>query len=145
MEEGKMKRIDLLRICEGGRNVQIRSGSDVANLLQTMKGLEVEVFVAVHLDGKNRVKKKNLVSLGSLNSSIVHPREVFCEAVRERAAALIVAHNHPSGDQEPSQEDLEVTLRLVEAGKLLGIPILDHVIIGESYFSFLEHGLLTTS
>jgi len=83
------------------------------------------------------------VSEGSLNQSIVHPREVFAPAVRESAAAVIFVHNHPSGDPSPSREDREITRRLKEAGELLGIRVLDHVIVGDgSYYSFTESGVL---
>ncbi len=90
----------------------------------------VEVFVALLLDGKHRVTGFAEVSRGTLTSSLVHPREVFGPALRMGCAALIVVHNHPSGDPEPSSEDREVTKRLAEAGRLLGVPLLDHVVLG---------------
>lgn len=100
-----------------------------------------EQFLALLLDGKNRITRKVMVSEGSLNQSIVHPREVFSQAVRESAAAVIFVHNHPSGDPAPSREDIEVTRRLREAGDILGIKVLDHVIIGDGcYYSFTESG-----
>ena len=102
-----------------------------------------EYFVALLLDGKNRIILEEQVSEGSLNQSIVHPREVFSRAVKESAAAVILVHNHPSGDPSPSREDREITRRLREAGDILGIRVLDHIIIGDgSYFSFVEQGLL---
>jgi DNA repair protein RadC len=102
-----------------------------------------EQFIVLLLDGKNRITRKVTVSEGSLSQSIVHPREVFVQAVRESAAAVIFVHNHPSGDPAPSREDREITRRLKEAGEILGIKVLDHVIIGDgSYFSFTESGLL---
>jgi DNA repair protein RadC len=102
-----------------------------------------EYFVALLLDGKNRIILEEQVSEGSLNQSIVHPREVFSRAVKESAAAVILVHNHPSGDPAPSREDREITRRLKEAGDVLGIRVLDHIIIGDgSYFSFVEQGLL---
>lgn len=102
-----------------------------------------ELFLTLLLDGKNRITRKVEVSVGSLNQSIVHPREVFAPAVRESAAAVIFIHNHPSGDPAPSREDREITRRLKEAGEILGIRVLDHIIIGDgSYFSFTESGLL---
>lgn len=102
-----------------------------------------ELFLTLLLDGKNRIMRKVEVSIGSLNQSIVHPREVFAPAVRESAAAVIFIHNHPSGDPAPSREDREITRRLKEAGEILGIRVLDHIIIGDgSYFSFVESGLL---
>lgn len=102
-----------------------------------------ELFLALLLDGKNRITRKVQVSEGSLNQSIVHPREVFAPAVRESAAAVIFIHNHPSGDPAPSREDREITNRLKEAGEILGIKVLDHIIIGDgAYYSFVESGLL---
>lgn len=102
-----------------------------------------EQFLVLLLDGKSRITRKVQVSEGSLNQSIVHPREVFAPAVRESAAAVIFIHNHPSGDPAPSREDREITRRLKEAGEILGIKVLDHVIIGDGvYFSFTESGLL---
>lgn len=101
-----------------------------------------EYFISAHLDGKNRIAAVEIVSIGSLNQSIVHPREVFKTALLSSAAAIIILHNHPSGDPTPSREDIEITKRLKEAGELLGIRILDHIIIGETYRSFVEHGLL---
>lgn len=102
-----------------------------------------EYFLALLLDGKNRIIKEVQVSEGSLNQSIVHPREVFTLAVRESAAAIILVHNHPTGDPSPSREDLEVTRRLREAGDLMGIKVLDHIIIGdESFLSFVAEGLM---
>ena len=95
------------------------------------------------LDGKNRIILEEQISEGSLNQSIVHPREVYSRAVKESAAAVILVHNHPSGDPAPSREDREITRRLKEAGDVLGIRVLDHIIIGDgSYFSFVEQGLL---
>ena len=102
-----------------------------------------ELFLILLLDGKNRITRKVQVSEGSLNQSIVHPREVFAPAVRESAAAVIFIHNHPSGDPAPSREDREITRRLKEAGEILGIKVLDHIIIGDgAYFSFVESGIL---
>jgi DNA repair protein RadC len=99
----------------------------------------VEVFVAVLLDVKHRPVREERVSSGILDGSLIHPREVFAAAVRERAAAVILVHNHPSGDPAPSTEDREVTRRLRSAGGIVGIPVLDHVIIGDgAFFSFRE-------
>jgi len=86
---------------------------------------------------------EHVVSVGDLSSSIVHPREVFTEAIRRSAASLIVAHNHPSGDPTPSPEDVSVTRRLVEAGEVLGIDVLDHIVLGDNrYISLKERGLM---
>ena len=103
-----------------------------------LRGLERERFLVLLLDGKHRLKRRELVSEGTLTTSLVHPREVFRPAVRESAAAVVVVHNHPSGDPEPSLEDVEVTRRLIEAGRLLGIPLLDHVVVGDGRFASLR-------
>jgi DNA repair protein RadC len=100
-----------------------------------------ESFYVVLLNGRNRVLAKHRVSQGSLGSSIVHPREAFRSAVREAAAAVIFVHNHPSGDPTPSEEDRRTTIRLRQAGELMGIQVLDHVVVGRGrYFSFADNG-----
>ena len=102
-----------------------------------------EYFLTLHLDGKNRINCIDVVSIGSLNQSIVHPREVFKTALLSSAAAIILVHQHPTGDPSPSSEDIAITRRLKEAGDIIGIKILDHCIIGQdSYISFVERGLL---
>lgn len=118
----------------------LRSPEDAANYLVEMKHLSQEHFVALFLTTKNEVLGKKTVFIGSLNASIVHPREVFKEAILRSAASIVVAHNHPSGNPEPSREDIEVTKRLVEVGKTVGIELLDHLIIGDSYVSLKEKG-----
>lgn len=108
----------------------IASSREAASLLLPLAlGRETEVFWAVHLDARRRPCRVQEVSVGTLTSSLVHPREVFREAIRAGAASLLVAHNHPSGDPEPSHEDSLVTRRLVESGRLLGIPVEDHLIL----------------
>lgn len=102
-----------------------------------------EMFICLHLCGKNKIQCVDLVSIGSLGQSIVHPREVFKTALLSNAAALILLHQHPSGDPTPSREDIEITKRLKEAGDILGMKVLDHVIVGDgTYVSFVERGLL---
>lgn len=102
-----------------------------------------ENFITLHLDGKNRIIAMDLVSVGSLNQSIVHPREVFKTACLSNAAAILLIHQHPTGDPAPSTEDIAITRRLKECGELMGIKILDHIIIGcGEYLSFVERGLL---
>lgn len=122
----------------------IRQPADVTELLMPRLQLETqEVFIAVMLDTKNKVLALDDIFLGSLNASIVHPREVFKKAVSRSAAAIIVVHNHPSGDPTPSREDIEVTRRLVEAGKIIGIEVLDHVVFGDGKtVSMKEKGLV---
>lgn len=111
--------------------------------LGEMAALKKEHFVALYLDACHRAVHRETVSVGTLTASLVHPREVFAPAFERPAAALIVAHNHPSGDPEPSREDRETTRRLCQAGRILGLPILDHLIVAErGYFSFREQGLL---
>ena len=102
-----------------------------------------EMFITLHLDGKNRIICMDLVSIGSLNQSIVHPREVFKTACLSSAAAILLIHQHPTGDPSPSSEDISITRRLKEAGEIMSIKVLDHIIIGEGeYLSFVERGLL---
>ena len=111
-----------------------------------LAGVDREHFVALMVDQKHKVIGINTVSVGSLNSSVVHPREVFKPAILSNAAAIILAHNHPSGDPMPSAEDIEVTRRLVAAGETLGIAVLDHIIIGcevtGRYVSLKEQGII---
>jgi len=102
-----------------------------------------EMFITLHLDGKNRIICMDLVSIGSLNQSIVHPREVFKTALLSNAAAILCVHQHPSGDSAASSEDISITRRLKEAGEIIGIKVLDHIIVGQDeYLSFVERGLL---
>jgi DNA repair protein RadC len=102
-----------------------------------------EHFMALHLNTKNQLIRESLISIGSLSSSVVHPREVFAPAVRDSAASVLFLHNHPSGDPAPSREDRECTQRLCRAGRILGIRVLDHIVIGfDDYFSFADAGLL---
>ncbi len=123
---------------------KISSPRDVYNLLgPSLRDEKREHFVALLLDTKNGVLRHRTISVGDLSSSIVHPREVFTEAIRYSAASLIVAHNHPSGDPAPSPEDAAVTRRLVEAGELLGIELLDHIVLGDNrWVSLKEKGLM---
>jgi len=127
------------------KNPQIKTAQDAATLfLPEMSNLEKENFKGVYLDSRKKIIKQETIFIGSLNESIVHPREIFKIALEENAAAIILLHNHPSGDPSPSRLDIEVTQELINAGKLLGIPILDHIIIGSEkrYFSLREKGLI---
>ncbi len=126
-----------------GERPSLRRPEDVARLLAPeLRGLEVETFHAVVVDARHRFKGRSLVSRGTLTSAPVHPREVFVPALRLAGAAVIVAHNHPSGDPEPSAEDVAVTARLVEAGRVVGVPLLDHVVVGgERWVSLRQRGL----
>ena len=107
----------------------IDSPEKAVERLTDLRDKKQEYFVCLTLDGANRLIAKRVISIGTLTSSLVHPREVFAEAITDRAASIIVAHNHPSGNLEPSQADRDVTERLREAGELLGISLLDHIII----------------
>jgi len=122
----------------------VRSSRDVFALLaDEMRMQEKECFKALYLDVKNHVKKVETISVGTLNASLVHPREVFKSAVRDNCAAVIIVHNHPTGDPTPSAHDTETTKRIKAAGKVLGIELLDHIIIGEGrYFSFKDKDLI---
>ena len=122
----------------------IKTPEDAHRILEGyFADLSCEHFTALLLSTKNHVVAVTTVSIGSLNSSIVHPRELFQRAILANAASLILAHNHPSGDPTPSPEDLELTKRLAEAGKLLDIPVLDHLVVGEkSFVSLKERGCL---
>lgn len=150
---GKAKAIQLLAAVELGRRIAnlayddryvIRSPEDGAKyVMNDMRFLSQEHFVCLYLNTKNQVMHKQTVFIGSLNASIVHPREVYKEALKRSAASIICIHNHPSGDPAPSREDIEVTKRLVECGKIIGIELLDHLIIGENKFvSLKEKGYL---
>ncbi|MCO7127945.1 DNA repair protein RadC [Sporolactobacillus shoreicorticis] len=122
----------------------IRSPEDGADyVMEELRVLKQEHFVALFLNTKNQVLYKKTIFVGSLNASIVHPREVFKEAVRQSAAAIICFHNHPSGDPTPSREDIDVTKRLASCGKMLGVDVLDHIVIGDQCFvSLKQKGLL---
>ncbi|PHD72659.1 hypothetical protein COF64_20565 [Bacillus sp. AFS043905] len=150
---GEAKAIQILASIELGRRINnlndqdryvIRSPEDGANYcMEEMRFLSQEHFVCLYLNTKNQVLQKTTIFIGSLNASIVHPREVFKEAFKRSAASIICLHNHPSGDPSPSREDIEVTKRLVECGKIIGIEVLDHIIIGEhKYVSLKEKGYL---
>lgn len=149
---GPAKAIQIKAAIEIGRRIlkqspqertTIHSPKDAADyLMEDMRYLKQEYFIALLLNTKNQIIAKEEISVGTLNSSVIHPREVFKPAIKKSVSAIIIAHNHPSGDPSPSREDIEVTKRLVKAGEILGIDILDHVIIGDlKYVSLKEKGL----
>lgn len=149
---GEVKAIEIKAALEIGRRLvasapeerpRVSTPVDAANLLMSeMMFLEQEHLRTILLDTRNRVLQVPTVYIGSLNTSVVRIGELFRAAIRENAAAMIVAHNHPSGDPAPSPEDIEVTRQLVEAGKLLNIDVLDHIVIGrQRYVSLKERGL----
>lgn len=123
---------------------KIYNARDVADYYRAhMRDLKKEVFILILLDIKNKIMKDVTISEGSLTESLVHPREVLNEIVRESAASVIFLHNHPSGESKPSEKDLEITKRLVDACKIIGVKVLDHIIIGdESFTSFIQEGLI---
>ena len=149
---GEAKACIILAAVELGRRIgqvrnpgrpMISSPADVDRLLRgRIANLDRENFVVVLLNTKNEVIGTPLISVGTLSASPVHPREVFKPAIRASAASVVLAHNHPSGKVELSREDREVTRRLVESAKILGIEVLDHVIVGDGYYSMKEHGML---
>ena len=121
----------------------ISTPKDVVAQLTDLRHNKKEHFIALYLNARNQLVYKETISMGTLNANLVHPREVFEPALKHSAAGIMVAHNHPSGDPKPSEDDLEITKRLVEAGKMMGVELLDHVIIATSnHFSFKEERLM---
>jgi len=122
----------------------IRSPSDIAEqFMPALRDLQQEVFLVILLNSANKIVREITITKGILNSSLTHPREVFRHAIVEHAASVILMHNHPSGNPEPSQEDIAITKQIVEASKVVGIPVHDHIIIaGGQFTSFAERGLI---
>ncbi len=146
---GKVKAMQILSAIELSRrylikqNIKISSAEDVYHELKEYSTKKQEHFLVITLDGASHIIEKRIISIGTLNQSLVHPREVFADAVSDRAAGIIIAHNHPSGQLEPSIEDKRVTKRLKEVGTIMGIELLDHVILSrEGYLSLREEGLV---
>ncbi|MCH7972860.1 MAG: DNA repair protein RadC [Bacteroidetes bacterium] len=151
---GKDKTATLLAAFELSRRIQsqkkwfsdkkITSPSDVAEIFIPLLRDELkEKFLLINLNSANKIINYDIISIGNLNSSVVHPREVFKSAIENSAASIILMHNHPSGNCTPSEEDKKLTKKLVESGKLLDIPVFDHIIIaGNSYTSFVEKKLI---
>ena len=132
-----------LAVREEPTTTRISSPEEMVHHLKDISHLAQEVFIVLCLNTKNRLIQRHLVSLGTLNSSLVHPREVFRPAIQDGAASIVVAHNHPSGDPAPSSEDIRITRKLIEAGRQIGIGVLDHLIIGsEDFVSLREAGLV---
>lgn len=150
---GKAKSVELFAMFEIGRRVEcaeeeevpvVHGPDDVARrMIPKLRDRRSEVFVLLVLDSRNGVKHESEVTAGTLNASLVHPREVYKCAIDHLAASIIVVHNHPSGNPEPSREDIEITRQLVEAGKIIGIPLHDHIVIGrDGYTSLAERQLM---
>jgi len=151
---GKDKAATLLAAFEISRRIQsqskwfsekkITSPKEIADLfIPLLKDELKEKFLVVCLNSANKIIKYDIISIGNLNSSVVHPREVFKTAIENSSASIILIHNHPSGNKEPSNEDISITKKIVEAGKIMNIPVFDHLIIaGNSYTSFVEKRLI---
>lgn len=122
----------------------ISSPADVFKLVTDYKNKKREYLIGIYLDARKQLITKKVISIGTLDTSLIHPREVFNPAVRFNASSVIVVHNHPSGDSKPSLEDKKITQKLIQAGELLGIGLIDHLIITEDdYFSFKDHKLIS--
>ena len=124
-------------------SIKIKEAKDVLPLLTDIAGKQQEYFICISLNGTNEVIEKRIVTVGLLDKTQVHPREVFADVITDRAASVIFAHNHPSGELKPSNSDLKIHERLTEAGKILGITVLDQIIISKKgYYSFQEEGVI---
>jgi len=148
---GPARAAQLLAAAELGRRLWpdgetvplVRGPEQIYDLTRDIRATNREHFVGFYLNSRHQVLRRDIISIGSLNASIVHPREVYLPAIALSAASLVLAHNHPSGDPTPSEEDLAITRRLHEAGRLLGIELVDHVVVArDSYTSFRERKLL---
>ncbi|MBA3036284.1 MAG: DNA repair protein RadC [Desulfobacterium sp.] len=123
--------------------IRITGANEVLPLIKDIAGKQQEHFICISLNGANEVIENRIVTVGLLDKSQVHPREVFADVITDRAAGVIFAHNHPSGESKPSNSDLKIHEQLTEAGKILGIKVLDHIIISKKgYYSFQENGLI---
>jgi DNA repair protein RadC len=147
--EGHEKACLVEEICHRYGEKRINNGEPFSNSRQIFEHFKVrlsnayqEMFITILLDNKHRILSEQIISIGTLNQSLVHPREVFAKAIELRAAAVILIHNHPSGDPRPSNQDTHITKRLCEVGKVVGIKILDHVIVGEGYYSFIDEDMM---
>ncbi len=150
---GEAKACNILAAVELGRRIAsgrgterpvITSAADIAGMfMERMRYYRKEHFISLMINAKGHIIEETLVSVGDLCSSTTHPREVFVEAVRRSAGSVVFLHNHPSGDPEPSDMDISTTKRLIEAGKILGIPVLDHIVIGDGkYVSMKGKGMI---
>lgn len=132
------------RAFKSGNTCKVSRPKDAADyVMEEMRHYNVEILKVIMLNVKNVVIASKNVSMGNLNSSIVHPREIFCEAIRRNCYSIIICHNHPSGDPTPSSEDINITHRIKECSKIIGIELLDHIIIGNGdYVSLKEKGIM---
>jgi len=125
--------------------IKISCSNDIIKMTEELKDKKQEYFVTFTLDGAHNLIEKRIVFIGTLNQNLVHPREIFADAITDRAAGILFVHNHPSGNTEPSKEDISITDRLIEVGKLIGIDVVDHIIISkDGYFSFIEKGMINS-
>ncbi len=127
------------RLLKDKKSELILSPKDVWERMEDIRGSKKEHFVAFYLDSRNQAIKRDIISIGTLNESLVHPREVFESAIKYNAASIIIAHNHPSGDLNPSEVDIEISKRLINAGKILDIKIIDHVLVTNDSWSRIEY------
>lgn len=126
------------RMLKGKKTSILLSPKDVWERMEDVRRSRKEHFVVFYLDSRNQEIQREIISVGTLNESLIHPREVFEEAIKHNAAGIILAHNHPSGDTKPSEADIEITKKLIHAGKILDIKIIDHVIVGNDSWSKIE-------
>lgn len=139
MDYTKLKKSELIRLLEVREREVAGTPDGIVKALEPYSLKEQEQLIVVLLDAASKIIKTEVVSVGLVNRTIVHPREVFCPAIRNRATAIAIAHNHPSGELNPSREDYKVTEVLIEAGKLLGIKLVDHIVFGYGkYYSMAE-------
>lgn len=133
----------VLKVDTSNTKPTIQTPKDVIAQVSYLKNLKKENFVVLYLNSRNELLSKETISIGTLNANLVHPREVFEPAIRNFASSVVFVHNHPSGDPEPSEDDVKITKQLVEAGKIMGIEVIDHLIIAsEKYLSFKEEKLI---
>ncbi len=131
------------RLLRNKKATIVMSPKEIWQEMKDLRNNRKEYFVVFYLDVRNQIIKRELISVGTLNASLVHPRELFEPAIKNLAAQIIISHNHPSGDSHPSDEDIELTQRLIKAGEILGIEIIDHVIVTEKdYFSLKENKII---
>ena len=134
---------ELARRYTGTEGIRIKEAKDVLPLLSDIATKQQEYFVCISLNGANEVIQKRIVTVGLVDKTQIHPREVFADVLTDRAAAVIIAHNHPSGELKPSEADIKIHHQLAEAAKMLGIKVLDHIIVTKKgYFSFQEEGMI---
>ena len=124
------------------QNVKVKTPTELAALCQDLQNLAQECFQTITIDSKNNVIDRHLITLGLMDSSLVHPREIFRSAILDNAHSILLVHNHPSGDPTPSAEDIRITRQIIQAGKIIDIKVIDHTIIGRpSFYSMREAGL----